>query len=128
MTRDDVQRWLDAYVAAWRSYDPGEIGALFAEDATYRFHPWDEPVTGREAIVADWRDDQDDAGSWEAHYEPYAVEGDRAAAIGESRYLEPDGSTRDRYHNVFRLRFDGDGRCTEFTDFYMEQPKAKPEG
>ena len=128
MTRDDVQRWLDAYVAAWRSYDPDEIGALFAEDATYRFHPWDEPVTGREAIVADWREDQDAAGSWEAHYEAHAVDDDRAVAIGESRYLEPDGSLRDLYHNVFVLRFDGDGRCTEFSDYYMEQPKAKPEG
>ena len=128
MTRDDVQRWLDAYVAAWHSYDSDEIGALFAEDATYRYHPWDEPVTGREAIVAEWRDDQDAAGSWEARYEAYAVDDDRAVAIGESRYLEADGSLRDVYHNVFVLRFDGDGRCTEFFDYYMERPKAKPEG
>ena len=32
MTRDDVQRWLDRYVEAWRSYDPDAIGDLFAED------------------------------------------------------------------------------------------------
>ena len=128
MTRDDVQRWLDAYVAAWHSYDPDEIGALFAEDATYRYHPWDEPVTGREAIVADWRDDQDTAGTWEAHYEPFALDGDRAVAIGESRYLRPDGSQRDLYHNVFLLRFDGDGRCTEFVEYFIEQPKAKSPG
>jgi hypothetical protein len=35
LTHDDVQRWLDAYVDAWRTYDPAAIGALFAEDATY---------------------------------------------------------------------------------------------
>ena len=53
MTHDDVQRWLDRYVAAWRSYDVDEIGDLFAADAVYRYHPWDEdPVRGREAIVA----------------------------------------------------------------------------
>jgi ketosteroid isomerase-like protein len=128
MTRDDVQRWLDAYVAAWRSYDPDDIGALFAEDATYRYHPYDAPVTGREAIVADWRDDQDEAGTWEASYEPYTVDADRAVAIGESRYLEGDGSVRDLYYNVFLLRFDDGGRCTEFVEYFVAQPKDKPVG
>ncbi len=125
MTRDDVQRWLDAYVAAWHSYEPLAIGALFAADATYRYHPWDEPLVGRDAIVADWRDDQDAAGSWEAHYEPYAIEGDRAVAIGESRYLEPDGAFRALFYNVWTLRFDGDGRCTEFVEYFTELPKSR---
>ncbi len=95
MTHDDVQGWLDRYVEAWHSYDPAAIGDLFAEDATYRYHAYDpEPVAGRDAIVADWLDGQDAPGSWEAHYEPFAVEGERAVAVGESRYLKPDGSQR----------------------------------
>jgi hypothetical protein len=56
MNHDDLQVWLDAYVDTWRSYDPAAIGALFAEDATYAYHPYDEGdevVRGREAIVAD---------------------------------------------------------------------------
>ena len=90
MTRDDVQRWLDRYVDAWRTYEVEAIGDLFAADATYRYHPYDdEAVVGREAIVADWRDNQDEPGSWSAHYEPWAIDGDRAVAIGESRYTEP---------------------------------------
>ena len=45
MTHDQVQDWLDRYIAAWRSYDPAAIGDLFADDAAYRYHPWDdEPV------------------------------------------------------------------------------------
>jgi ketosteroid isomerase-like protein len=126
MTHDDVQRWLDAYVDAWRTYDPDAIGALFAEDATYRYHPYDEEaVVGREAIVADWLEEQDAPGSWEAHYEPYAIEGDRAVTIGTSRYVNPDGSLRDLYHNIWTLRFDADGRCTEFVEWFMEQPKDR---
>ena len=53
MTHDALQRWLDAYVDAWRTYDPAAIGALFAQDATYAYHPYDEGeevVRGREAI------------------------------------------------------------------------------
>jgi len=126
MTRDDVQRWLDAYVEAWRTYDPAEIGALFAEDAIYRYRPYghDTFVRGREAIVEDWRDQQDAPGSWSATYEAYAVDGDRAVAVGETRYLEADGSIRTVFHNVWPLRFDADGRCAEFTEFYMEVPTA----
>lgn len=80
MTRDDVQRWLDAYVDAWRTYDRSAIGDLFAEDARYAYQPYREPVVGREAIVADWLDDPDATGSWEARYEPYAVDGDGRCA------------------------------------------------
>jgi hypothetical protein len=49
MTHDDVQAWLDRYIAAWASYDPAAIGDLFTDDARYRFHPSDEGFLGREA-------------------------------------------------------------------------------
>jgi ketosteroid isomerase-like protein len=49
MDREGAQRWLDRYVAAWRSYDRDEVSGLFAEDVAYRYHPYDEPVTGRDA-------------------------------------------------------------------------------
>jgi hypothetical protein len=123
LTNDDVQRWLDRYIAAWRSYDPGAIGDLFSENATYRYHPYDdEPVTGRDAIVADWVEDPDESGTWDAWYKPYAVDGDRAVAVGESRYTNPDGSLRDLYYNLWTLQFDGDGRCVDFVEYYMALP------
>ena len=34
MDRHDVDRWLDAYVTAWKRYERDEIGALFSDDAT----------------------------------------------------------------------------------------------
>ncbi len=51
MTRERVQAWLDAYIEAWRSYDVQAIGALFSQAAEYRYHPYDEPLVGRDAIV-----------------------------------------------------------------------------
>ena len=128
MTRDDVQAWLDGYVAAWKSYDPDGIGALFAEDAEYRYHPWDEPVRGRAAIVRAWiepegaQSGRDEPGTYDARYEPYAIDGDRAVAIGSSDYFGPDGSVEQRYRNVFLLRFDGEGRCASFTEWFMLGP------
>src|SRR5215208_3817159 len=44
VTREEVDRWLKAYVEAWRTYDRERIEALFAEDVSYRYHPADDPI------------------------------------------------------------------------------------
>jgi ketosteroid isomerase-like protein len=119
-TRASVAAWLDRYVKAWRTYDPAAIGELFSSDAVYAYHPWDEPVRGREAIVADWLEDRDEPDSWSASYEPLAIDGDLAVVTGRSRYVNPDGSLRTEYWNLWVLRFDQDGRCTEYTEWFME--------
>lgn len=133
MDRPAVQAWLDRYVEAWKSYDPAEIAALFGEGATYRYHPYDsgdDIVRGRDAIVRDWIEPAGDASSRDApnsidaHYEPYAVDGDRAVAVGWSRYWT-DGTRSElvrTYDNVYLLRFDDDSRCVDFTEFFMKRP------
>lgn len=119
-----VAAWLNAYGEAWRTYDPQAIGNLFSADAAYYYGPYDEPVRGREAIVASWLEHRDAPGTYEGRYVPLAVEGDLAVANGRSRYFESDGTTlKTEFDNIFVLRFDGDGRCTEFREWYMERPK-----
>ncbi len=125
MTHEEVQHWLDRYVEAWRTYDPALIGDLFRDDATYAYHPYDPPLVGRAAIVADWLKDPDAPRSWDAHYEPYVVDGDRAVAVGESTYFKADGSRRTVYFNLWTLRFDADGRCRDFVEYFMEIPKDR---
>jgi hypothetical protein len=125
MTHERVQAWLDRYVEAWRTYDESQIGGLFSEDAIYRYHPYDsgdDVLHGREAIVASWLENRDAAGSWEAHYEPYLVDGDRAVATGTSRYAASGEQPQRTFWNCYLLRFDAEGRCAEFTEFYMLQP------
>jgi hypothetical protein len=133
MERGDVSRWLDAYVEAWRTYDRDRIAALFATDVEYRYHPYDEPVTGREAVVESWlgegeheaASDRDPAGTYEAAYKPIAVDGDVAVAAGSSTYLERPGGTVEKvYDNCFVMRFDAEGRCREFTEWFMKRPDA----
>ncbi|MGH2455272.1 MAG: nuclear transport factor 2 family protein [Candidatus Limnocylindria bacterium] len=122
MDRSDVQVWLDRYVDAWRTYDRDAIAALFDADATYRYRPYggpDRSTRGREAIVSDWLEEQDAPDSWEASYRAWAVDGDRAVAVGTSRYAATADQPERTYHNVFLLRFAPDGRCAEFTDYYM---------
>ncbi len=115
MTREQVQTWLDGYVSAWRTYEG--ISELFSANAEYRYHPYDEPLRGPDAIAADWLSERDEPGSWEASYAPLLVDGDRAVATGETHYAE--GRT---FANIFVLTFDGEGRCREFTEWFMEHP------
>ena len=121
--RAAVDRWLDAYVAAWKAYDPGQIGELFSEGVEYAYRPTGDTIVGRETVVRSWIDDDpDDPGSYDGAYEVYTVEGDRAVAVGTSTYARPDGSVRAVYDNCFLLRFDAEGRCREFTEWFMERP------
>jgi ketosteroid isomerase-like protein len=117
-----VSEWLVAYQEAWQSYDPETIGDLFSEDVSYRYHPYDEPVRGRAAIVASWLEDRDAEGTYEGVYEPLVVSGDLAIATGTSTYK--DGDETRIYDNCFVLRFDDDGRCSEFTEWYMRRPDS----
>jgi ketosteroid isomerase-like protein len=131
MNTDDVDRWLEGYVAAWKSYDPEAIGALFSDDVEYRYHPYDEPVRGRDAVVAAWLGEgdsdaastRDPEGTYEASYRAVAVDGEVAVAVGSSTYFtEPGGEIRTIYDNCYLMRFDPDGRCREFTEWFMERP------
>ena len=63
MERAEVNGWLEAYVAAWKSYDPGQIGALFSEDVRYRHYPYDPAFEGREAVVRSWLGENEAEGS-----------------------------------------------------------------
>jgi hypothetical protein len=127
-----VQAWLDAYSHAWETYDPAEIAALFSDRAEYRWHPADEPVVGRDEIVRAWvapegnESSRDAAGTYEGEYQPYAVDGNKAVAIGISTYwTDASRSKVDRlYYNSWLLEFDDDGKCSSFTEYWMSPRNA----
>ncbi|HEX4930960.1 MAG TPA: nuclear transport factor 2 family protein [Gaiellaceae bacterium] len=127
ITHEHVQEWLNAYEHAWQTYDADEVAALFTEDAEYRWHPYDEPEQGRDAIVHAWLNpgdntsDRDAPGTYQGEYKPYAVDGSRAVAIGTSTYWTD--ATRSKvarlYYNNWLLEFGDDGRCCSFTEYYV---------
>lgn len=120
-----VAKWLEDYVAAWQSYDPDAIRALFSENASYRYNPFDEPLRGREAILADWLDGRDEPGSFEASYRPLAVNGSTAVAQGRTIYYQAGTKQVGRqFDNIFVIEFDDAGRCVDFCEWYMQPPGA----
>lgn len=132
MERTEVDRWLGAYVDAWRRYDRESIAALFADQVEYRYHPYDQPIRGRDAVVESWLGEgdhpdastPDERGTYDAQYRAIAVDGDVAVATGTSTYLtEPAGAVDKVYDNCFVIRFDEEGRCREFTEWFVQRPE-----
>jgi hypothetical protein len=125
MTHEDVQRWLDRYVDAWRVNERQPILALFAEHATYSYGPYREPIRGADAIADEWLANPDAPGSWQADYRPIAVDGDTAVVHGRTRYFDDNRTTlRTEFDNLFVIRFDRDGRASEFAEWFVEKPQS----
>ena len=134
ITQETVQHWLDAYERAWETYDPQKIADLWSENAEYRWHPADEPVRGRDDIVRAWiapdgnESSRDEPGTYLGEYRPYAIDGNRAVAIGTSTYWKDATRAQlDRlYYNNWLLEFDNEGKCSSFTEYWMAPRKGSP--
>ena len=126
ISNEAVALWLRNYVDAWKSYDPEAIRALFSENAHYYYGPFDKPLEGREAIVADWLKHRDKAGTYSGDYRMVASNGNLVVTNGRSTYFADDGTTPVRlYDNIFVLEFDDTGRCSLFKEWYIPDPKNK---
>jgi len=66
---------------------------------------------------------RDAPGTYRAHYAPIAVDRDTVVAVGTTHYTEvPGGPVVRTYDNCFVIRFDSDGQCREFTEYYVRRP------
>ncbi|MGH8773819.1 MAG: nuclear transport factor 2 family protein [Jiangellaceae bacterium] len=113
-----LRAWMDGYVQAWTSNDPADIAALFTEDAEYRTEPYATPWRGHAEIVERWLAIRDEPGAAEFSWEPLAGTGDLSAATGQTTYRDDGGASS----NLWVIRFAADGRCREFTEWYMRHP------
>jgi ketosteroid isomerase-like protein len=93
---------------------------LFTDDATYRETPFDQVMTGRQAIRAYWQEEvleaQDDIsfGSEILH-----VAGDRAFVHWWSSFLRVEDGRRSRLDGAFDLEFDPDtGLCRSLREWW----------
>jgi uncharacterized protein (TIGR02246 family) len=116
MTATDLTTWVDGYLQAWASNDPDDIGRLFTDDALYYTAPFREPWRGRDAIVSGWLDRKDEPGDYAFRYEVLAVAGDLGFVRGWTTYTNPPTG----YSNLWVIRLAADGRCVEFTEWWME--------
>ena len=82
MTRRQAARWIEAYLAAWRSNAPADIESLFTPDAVYFTAPHRTPWQGQREIVEGWLGRADDQGEWDFRYEVLHVTDNTAMCAG----------------------------------------------
>jgi hypothetical protein len=112
-----LDQWMDGYVLAWSSNEAEHIRALFTEDAVYDPQTADGEWDGIEEIVARWQEIDDEEDNWVFQWRPLVDTDGLAIVTGRTRYEEPPAS----YRNLFVIRFADDGRCYDFTEWYIEE-------
>jgi hypothetical protein len=117
MEKKDMADWVEGYIQAWRSNDPADIGRLFSEGAVYLTGPFDEPWKGRQAIVQAWLGRKDAPGSYSFSYQVLAVDGRLGVVRGWTKYFQPERE----YSNIWVIQLDDQGRCSEFTEWWMKR-------
>jgi hypothetical protein len=117
-----LDSWVGRYIKAWASNDPDDIGVLFTREAKYYTAPFGKPWDGLQAIVDGWIDRKDSAGNYEFRYEILGLIGRVGYVRGWTRYKKPATT----YHNLWQVKLEADGTCSEFTEWWMaEEPPKK---
>ena len=113
--RESVGKWLAGYETAWRAPGTDGLAALFTSDAVYSQAPYEQPVTGLDAIKRMWEEEReapDEAFTMTAGI--VAVDDPAAVVRVEVRYGDPSVQ---EYRDLWVIRFADDGRCTWFEEW-----------
>jgi ketosteroid isomerase-like protein len=125
-SRAEFDAWIAAYEGAWRTAGIEPLADLFAEDATYRMSPYEEPNRGLRAIAALWEREREgpDEG-FEMSHEIVAVEGEVGVVRVDVSYQRGP-----EYRDLWLIRLGADGRCIEFEEwpFWPERGITAEEG
>lgn len=114
-----VTNWVEAYKKAWASSDPKDIAPLFSAGAAYYTSPFADPIKGNDAIVNWWDEHRDAPSDYTFQYEVLGTGADCGVVRGWTIYNNP----KHVYSNIWLIRLNDAGRCTEFTEWHMAQPK-----
>jgi len=113
--RATVGSWLAGYEAAWRAPGTEGLARLFTSDATYLKSPYEQPITGLDAISRMWEEERegpDETFTLATHI--VAVDGPTAVVRAEVRYGDP---LRQEYRDLWVIGLADDGRCTWFEEW-----------
>lgn len=89
ITEEQVASWVAGYVKAWKSTDPADIAAVFAEDGESHEWPYETTWIGLDEIIRGWQARAAwQEGGWTFDWQLLASNGDTFAVKGTGAYRE----------------------------------------
>lgn len=122
MNEAQLSAWLAEYGRCWEQGDAKGVMTLFAPGAAYYETPFDPPLVGLDAIHDYWK-----AGAGQAQervaftYSVLAVAGDVGIAHWAATFTRRPSGVAVRLDGVLTARFDANGRCAEFHEWWHRQ-------
>lgn len=123
--------WIQSYENTSQENNAKASSELFAQDALYFETPFDEPISGREAIYQYWLRGAQTLQDKESSYQILSVKDNFGIARWQSKFTVIETSKRYALDCLFLVEFDGQGLCCEFRewwhlksldDFLVEEP------
>jgi hypothetical protein len=126
LSLDYFSDWLHRYFEAWVSNDPAEVSSLFSEEAVYFYGPFQEPMRGKESIVANWIANPGKQAEVVYRFEALATQDDLGIAHWNVRFRKASGRrTRYEIDGILVLRFNSALECVEHREWFSSR-EIKP--
>jgi ketosteroid isomerase-like protein len=117
-----ARAWVEGWSRAWPAKDAEAVGALYADDAVFRSHPFREPRPPAEYAAWAFADEE----PVEIAFGDPVVGGDRAAVEYWAILRRRDGSEA-TLAGVAVIRFGADGRAVAQRDYWaIEKGRLPP--
>lgn len=119
-----ARRWRDTWLRAWESRDVEAVRSLYAEDSSFRSHPFRVPHEGADG-AADYARGafEDEQGETRVWFGEPVVAGDRATC--EYWAIVRYDGVEHTIAGVSLLRFADDGQVLSQRDYWVEDEGAR---
>jgi ketosteroid isomerase-like protein len=118
-----AERFVEAYLRAWRTNDPDDVRAAFAPGCTYEAYPHDpDPAIGIAAILALWQEAADPPDVWDFAWTIEIETPESALVRAVTTYHS--GPKEGVFDNLWIVHLTDDGRATSFHDFWVQRPET----
>lgn len=118
---EQFSAWLQAYGKASQENNAKASSELFTQDALYFETPFDEPITGREAIYKYWLRGAQTLQDKESTYQILSVKDNFGIARWQSKFTNKETGKRYALDCLFLVEFDEQGLCCEFREWWHLQ-------
>jgi hypothetical protein len=120
--------WVRRYGDAWEQQDADAAADLFSADAKYYETPFDSPMEGRQAVHAYSREGASMQRDIRFGYDVVATTGETGIARWTSSFTRVPSGIAVKLDGVLIAQFDGEGRCTEFREWWHRDETQADEG